>query len=129
MMPSVATINRMTWILGVDEAGYGPNLGPLTIGATLWRDDAAKGNTEVDLYDRLAGAVTKKPTPGRIAVADSKQLYKPAVGLRPGTCCVQKALSACIDSSRSNLAVIEAQAVGKNDSPFVRKTNSICPNW
>ena len=71
----------MTWILGVDEAGYGPNLGPLTIGATLWRDDAAKGNAEVDLYDRLAGAVAKKTTPGRIAVADSKQLYKPGGGI------------------------------------------------
>ena len=74
------------WLIGVDEAGYGPNLGPLTIGATVWRVDRSDGDTEsdrdreIDLYDRLSGAVTQKPAPGRIAVADSKQLYKPGKG-------------------------------------------------
>lgn len=26
----------MTWIIGTDEAGYGPNLGPLCVGASCW---------------------------------------------------------------------------------------------
>ncbi len=69
------------WLIGVDEAGYGPNLGPLTIGATLWRGDAISDSSEVDLYECLADSISKKPTPGRIAVADSKRLYKPGGGI------------------------------------------------
>ena len=76
----------MAYVLGTDEAGYGPNLGPLVVTATLWEvpDDA----NEDDLYDRLPGLIV--PTPrqaaannGRcLAVADSKRLYQPGGGLR-----------------------------------------------
>ena len=27
----------MTIVIGTDEAGYGPNLGPLVVAATAWR--------------------------------------------------------------------------------------------
>ena len=113
----------MAWLIGVDEAGYGPNLGPLTIAATAWRVDsnriepsgepgrprpryfAAKrslpendlsrapgsGTTrlaglaslaEFDLYEQLAKAVSREVDGERIAIADSKRLYKPGGGLR-----------------------------------------------
>jgi len=79
----------MAWLIGVDEAGYGPNLGPLTIAATAWRvapRAAPRAETpalgETDLYQLLDGAVSREPDGARIAIADSKRLYKPGGGLR-----------------------------------------------
>ena len=64
------------YLIGTDEAGYGPNLGPLVVSTTLWRvpDDVAE-----DLYPALASAIA----PGPVArhdclcapIADSKRLY------------------------------------------------------
>lgn len=68
----------MAWLIGVDEAGYGPNLGPLVVAATAWPVD----DLQQDLYQSLAPVVCRSPADGRIAVADSKQLYKPGGGLR-----------------------------------------------
>lgn len=73
----------MPYLLGADEAGYGPNLGPLVVSATVWHlsDDAADDN----LYDRLAGAIVRCGADARgryAAVADSKKLYTQGKGLR-----------------------------------------------
>lgn len=76
----------MTLLIGIDEAGYGPNYGPLCIGATAWLVPTVKPQgrasktspTAPDLYQLLADIITPTPTVGRIAIADSKQLYKPA---------------------------------------------------
>ncbi len=73
---------RMTLLIGIDEAGYGPNLGPLVVGATAWRDSGVGGQRSGDLYGRLAGFVSLKPADGWLAIADSKVLYKPGGGLR-----------------------------------------------
>lgn len=69
----------MHWLIGLDEAGYGPNLGPLAIGVTAWQlADASEPN----LYKLLSEAITDGPTKdARLAIADSKQLYKPRGGL------------------------------------------------
>ena len=70
----------MTWLVGLDEAGYGPNLGPLVIGATAWR--VGDGNASPpDLYELLKDAVTREADGTRVAIADSKTLYKPGGGL------------------------------------------------
>jgi hypothetical protein len=65
------------FVLGTDEAGYGPNLGPLCIAASAWElpEPAAAGS----LYDRLANCVTCDPAGegGKLPIADSKILYKP----------------------------------------------------
>ncbi len=75
----------MNYLIGTDEAGYGPNLGPLVISATVWQ---VPGNIRgEDLYERLDGVVTQ--TPGRsstgsaacVPMADSKTLYRPGKGL------------------------------------------------
>jgi ribonuclease HII len=76
----------MQYVIGTDEAGYGPNLGPLVISATLWQ--VPQGADGEDLYDRLAEVIV--PTPqeaakdpaGRVAMADSKVLYRSGKGLR-----------------------------------------------
>ena len=72
----------MRLLLGTDEAGYGPNLGPLVVGATAWQvpDEIAPEA----MYDALAQVVCCGPPAAddpRLAIADSKQLYKPGNGL------------------------------------------------
>ena len=74
----------MPYLIGTDEAGYGPNLGPLVVSASVWRiDDSVSEN---DLYKRLKGVICKSSprscAPGRLAIADSKLLYTPAGGLK-----------------------------------------------
>lgn len=72
----------MAYLLGTDEAGYGPNLGPLMVSATLWR--SPDGIDPASLYEQLEGAVTRTPraAPTAVPIADSKSLYQPGKGLR-----------------------------------------------
>jgi ribonuclease HII len=68
------------FVLGTDEAGYGPNLGPLVVGACAWRvpNRAAAGQ----MYELLAEVVSADPSDdGTLAIADSKRLYQPGCGL------------------------------------------------
>src|SRR5215831_14649032 len=105
-------------LIGMDEAGYGPNFGPLVVAATVWqcadnsdsvpavarkprkRKAAAPLGTcavaEVeptvdsrqpvaeppDLYRLLRAIVSKTASDRRLAIADSKALYAPGLGLR-----------------------------------------------
>jgi len=75
----------MTYLLGLDEAGYGPNLGPLVIGASLWRTPQKQAGSELpDLYELLkpaiAGAAVAVDDTTCLALADSKALYSPGSG-------------------------------------------------
>jgi hypothetical protein len=76
----------MGYIIGTDEAGYGPNLGPLVISASVWQ--VPDGVRSEDLFDRLrhviAGAIAEadKHDPPRVVIADSKILYHSGGGLR-----------------------------------------------
>jgi hypothetical protein len=77
----------MGWLVGTDEAGYGPKLGPLVIVATVWHvpESSLDELCGVDLYQRFKEATVRpksKPTTKqqagkteRIAVGDSKALY------------------------------------------------------
>ncbi len=76
----------MQYVVGIDEAGYGPNLGPLVVTATVWE---VPDRAEPDgLYALLADAVVPTAAQAvaaggrRLAVADSKSLYQPGGGLR-----------------------------------------------
>lgn len=63
-----------TTLISTDEAGYGPNLGPLMIAATSWTVE----NSAVDLYEQLRNGVSNKFDPGgnRLFIADSKQVHR-----------------------------------------------------
>src|SRR5574340_173971 len=76
----------MSYLIGTDEAGYGPNLGPLVISATVWEvPDGLRGD---QLYERLGDVVTAsveqavRDPARRVAMADSKVLYPSGKGLR-----------------------------------------------
>lgn len=85
----------MPYLIGTDEAGYGPNLGPLLISATLWEvPDPMRGE---DLYAALAGVVSRRGMAdacrwGQVPMADSKTLYKPSGSLQALECGVLTAL-------------------------------------
>lgn len=69
----------MALVAGIDEAGFGPLLGPLVVSGSLFEvPDGAEGES---LWRLLAAAVSKRASKrhGRIAIADSKKLY---AGLR-----------------------------------------------
>ena len=49
----------MTLLIGIDEAGYGPNLGPLCVGASAWRvEGGGRKAEEGDLYQLLAEIIS-----------------------------------------------------------------------
>ena len=72
-------------LAGIDEAGYGPILGPLTVGCCAVRlPEAFDAAAELpDVWERLKRSVSKKRDRGgrRIHVDDSKKVYSPSAGL------------------------------------------------
>ncbi len=76
----------MTFLIGTDEAGYGPNFGPLVISASVW--EVPQGVCGEGLYERLKTVIAPaavgpvKAAGNRLAIADSKALYQSGKGLR-----------------------------------------------
>ncbi len=71
----------MGLLIGMDEAGYGPNLGPLVVTVTVW--EVPGSPREFDLWGAMAGVASQSPTkePLRLQIADSKMVYSPGKGL------------------------------------------------
>lgn len=63
--------------IGIDEAGYGPLLGPLVV--TAWGMSVPEGT---DLWNALSGVVSRRKDKGRTVVADSKAVYSSGSGLK-----------------------------------------------
>jgi ribonuclease HII len=70
----------MPWIIGIDEAGYGPNLGPLVQTAVGFQLDCDPD--KLDLWKRLSQCVRRFDQNGdRILIDDSKKVYSSPRGL------------------------------------------------
>jgi ribonuclease HII len=71
----------MPWIVGIDEAGYGPNLGPFVMTAVACR--VPERHAAADLWNVLHSAARRhtEPCDTRMVVADSKVVYSPGRGL------------------------------------------------
>jgi ribonuclease HII len=71
----------MGLLVGMDEAGYGPNFGPLVVSAVAW--EVPGDPRTIDLWREFA-AVAAQAVPkdgSHLQVADSKAVYSPARGL------------------------------------------------
>jgi ribonuclease HII len=70
------------WLIAVDEAGYGPKLGPLVIAASAWRKptggiDSSRSSVDQETTDSFAEIAAAAPVQdGYIRVDDSKQIFK-----------------------------------------------------
>ena len=69
----------MGLIIGVDEAGYGPNLGPLAVCATAWRIPSELNSD--NLTEVIPRITADRPGKDEIQIADSKVMYKPGSGI------------------------------------------------
>ncbi len=90
----------MQTLIGIDEAGFGPNLGPLIISATVWEIDA--NYQPDDLWDSLASVIsqTRKVTADQIHVADSKEVHQSSKGIGP----LERSVRVLLEASGHSLA-------------------------
>jgi ribonuclease HII len=70
----------MAWIIGIDEAGYGPNLGPFVMTAVACQ---VPDRLDTNLWQVLGPSVRKSgdPADDRLLIDDSKVVYSTVRGL------------------------------------------------
>ncbi len=82
----------MPVVVGIDEAGFGPILGPLVVSASVF--SLPQQFLNEDLWQVLRKSVGKKPRhlAGRVLIADSKKAYNKSLGIKH----LQRTVLACL---------------------------------
>ena len=85
----------MPLLIGMDEAGLGPNLGPFVVAATVWQVPGPPH--EFDFWTAFDTVLTNEPGDDdpRLHVADSKQVFQPQRGVGALERGVRSALALC----------------------------------
>jgi ribonuclease HIII len=101
-------------LAGIDEAGYGPLLGPLVVGCCAFEVEADPEAPVPCLWKRLTKLVSKNRTKTgkKLHVNDSKQVYNPGIGLK--------------ELERSLLCI--ALAAGQRPTDFREFLELVCPD-
>ena len=91
----------MALLIGMDEAGLGPNLGPFVVAATVW--DVPSPASGFDFWAAFESILTRAPSScdPRLHVADSKQVFQPGRGIGALERGVWSALRLCEVEARS----------------------------
>ena len=77
------------WRIGIDEAGYGPNFGPLVMTAVAWHvDDGIRDDDLWKTLRRVACRCGPKRRPNQLLVDDSKKVYRSGDGVGELECTV-----------------------------------------
>ena len=72
----------MARVIGMDEAGLGPNLGPFVVAITVW--DVPGVPSEFDFWTTFSDVLTNAPEPkdARLHIADSKEVFQSKRGVQ-----------------------------------------------
>jgi ribonuclease HII len=105
----------MAWTVGIDEAGYGPNLGPFVMSAVACQvEDSLAGSC---LWQALKNGVRKGgQDDGRLLVDDSKAIYssgKGLTGLERGLFAVLDPVEPTLDTLLRRLSPVDHGEVTK----------------
>lgn len=106
----------MAWRIGIDEAGYGPNLGPFVM--TLVACKVPDDQHDACLWKLLKSAARRAGTKAdrRLVVADSKLVYSPASGWDD----LERSVLACLFGSTPSLQHL-VEHLADVDVPTLKK--------
>jgi ribonuclease HII len=117
-------VTRMVVLAGIDEAGFGPLLGPLVVSSSAF--SLPQNLLTTDLWQLLRRSVgsTRKHLAGRLLITDSKKAYSKQKGIRH----LQRTVLACLDclgkppaTLTELLTLLSPDCIGRlNDYPWHR---------